>query len=127
MSDDMDAAINLVETCVASLESIDPELATSDVMVQVNRAFQTIRDAGAAGCNKAKLYQALRAPKVVVDQVLSTLIDEGSIEERHIATGKPGRPPIRYRTCGKTRFSSRPQAQPGKVLEFPVDPEQRNG
>mgnify|MGYP000609826786 CR=1 FL=1 len=121
-SDDMDQAVNLIERCIRDLENWEPELATSDIMAAVNKGFRQIVRAGDAGLGRSKLYQALRAPKAIIDQVLQTLIDEGSIrEDRAKANGRPGRPAIRYIANGRHRFCGE-SAEPdraAKVVQLP--------
>jgi hypothetical protein len=102
-SDDMDCAVNLVERCVSGLEKIEPELANSELMQTANVAFRAIVNAGGR-LPKTGLYRALKIPKNVLDMVLATLIDEGSIREVQQKTGKQGRPRTLYVASGPQRF-----------------------
>lgn len=111
LSDDMDQAVNLVERCTAGLERIDPELGGNEIMQLVNVGFRAIQARGTAGLKRNELYAALKSSKGVVEQVLGTLIDEGSVREVTLKTGKRGRPPTAYVACGPTRFLG--QAEPG--------------
>ncbi len=123
LSDDMDAAINLVEKCTRGLQDLDPELGTSELMQLVNLAFRAIRKTGTRGLPRSKLYPVLQAPKAVVDQVIGTLLEEGSIRDVAQRTGKPGRPATRFVSNGPARFAG-PPPEPGngKVIRFPAGP-----
>ena len=106
ISEDMDAAVNLIEKCTAGLERVDPELGNSEIMQLVNVAFRAVQGRGTDGLGRSQLYPVLKSPKAMVEQVISTLLDEGSIREVTIKTpGKRGPAPRRYVACGAQRFT----------------------
>ncbi len=106
-SDDMDCAVNLVEQCVAGIEKIGPELGTSELMQAANVAFRAVVQAGGE-LPRSAFYKALQAPKHVVDQVLATLLDEGSLRE--VVQKTAGRPRTMYVSNGQARFQGSPDA-----------------
>lgn len=109
LPEDMDAAINLVEFCLAGMERLDPSLAVDEFMQSVDAAFHVIASAGAAGCNMARIYAAVRRSKTQVDAMLDTLQAEGSIRRMAVRTGKAGRPAILLVANGPARFAGEPE------------------
>jgi len=105
-SDDMDCAVNLVEQCVAGIERVGPELGTSELMQSANVAFRAVLQAGGT-LQRSAFYKALQAPKHIVDQVLATLLDEGSLRE--VVEKTTGRPRTLYVANGPKRFVGTPE------------------
>jgi len=104
--DDMARAIRLVRLCLSGYERIDPTLAADPIMVSADVAFHAIAGAGDLGLPKSKLYPILRAPKVLIDQALDTLVDEGSVELVPPPEGKRGRPVVRFRARTAERYGA---------------------
>ncbi len=126
LSDDMDAAVNLVEKSLNNLATLEPSIGTPFIVKQLNVAYQAIRDAGEIGLPKYRLYAVLNCTKSIIDQVLQTLLDEESVIETRVRTGKPGRPPMHFIATGTARFQgAKPEVPQGKVIPFPgvVDPD----
>lgn len=119
--EDMDAAINLVEACLAGLERLDPSLAVDEFMVTVDSAFHAIHAAGPTGIPTSRLYAVLRRGKGVVDGVVDTLVAEGSVRHEDRRTGKAGRPARVLVACGDHRYASVPEEDaPTNVIRFPA-------
>lgn len=116
--EDMDAAINLVEFCLAGLERLDPSLAVDEFMQTVDHAFHAIAGAGPAGLSTSKVYAAVRRSKAIVDAMLETLIAEGSVRRVQVNTGKPGRPALAYVANGAARFHGEPE-EPSAASDGP--------
>lgn len=109
-SSDIHRAVNLVNLCLDNLSRIAPEVGATPLMRAANRAFETIRQAGAIGVSKTPLYRRLQVPKRELDAILDTLEDEGSIKQLVDARdGKRGRPSMRFVAVGQQRFMSTPQ------------------
>jgi len=103
-SEDMDCAVNLVERCQGDYAlHIDPEIGVSETMIMINRAFLAIRQKGQTGLPRTQLYKVLKAAKYQIDDVVATLLDEGSVEE--VKTQTRGRPAKRYIALGPERFT----------------------
>lgn len=115
-TDDMDRAINLVELCMGGLERLDASLAVDETMVIADHAFHVIAAAGDAGLARSKLYPVLRKSKWWVDQVIDTLLAEGSVRTKPgPATGKPGRPPTNLVANGDRRYAGVPEDEEGAL------------
>lgn len=126
LSDDMDAAVNLIEMSLNGLVDLEPQIGTPFIVRQVQTAYQVIRAGGELGVPKTQLYRSLNCTKSVLDQVITTLLDEGSVTEQRIETGKRGRPPIHFVANGAERFSEPPPAaSSGTLVHIPdeLDPE----
>jgi hypothetical protein len=109
-SEDMDAAINLIEYSLAGLERLDPSLAVDPFMQGVDHLFHAIASAGEAGLPTAKVYAAVRKSKAIVEGMLDTLVAEGSVRRVGVSTGRPGRPAIFWIANGPARFHGEPDA-----------------
>lgn len=123
LSEDMDAAVNLIEKCSDAMAALDPELATNETMQFANIAYQAIQRAGSAGLLRRDIYRRLGSSKRVIDEVIETLLDEDSIKQVVIPTGKRGRPPIRYAATGPARYTRAPedeQEPPGENNVIPI-------
>jgi hypothetical protein len=103
--EDADCAVNLIERSLQGIAGLAPELGTSELMQKINQAFTAVKSAGDHGLPKRSIYKIARGSKKLVDLILETLIDEGSIKQRETPkTGKAGRPPILYVACGRERY-----------------------
>lgn len=122
VEEDMDRAINLIEFCLRGLERLDASLAVDDLMVAADQAFHVIASAGPHGVARSRLYPALRKSKWWVDQIIDTLLAEGSVRTVARATGKPGRPPTNLVACGPHRYAGEPADEqdelPPNVVRF---------
>jgi hypothetical protein len=110
--DDMDRAVNLVESCLRGFERLDPTLAVDDLMVAVDVAFHAIAGSGDLGLKRSDLYKILRKPKGVIDHVVDTLADEGSIHTRVHKKPGAGRNPTFLVSNGPERYAGDPPDEP---------------
>lgn len=94
--EDVAAAINLVELCIATLEGLDRTVAVSVDQRLRARVFDLIK-AHPGGCPKGLLYRRLNVEQKDLEPVLATLTDAGDIELIPRAPGQVGRPPQTFR------------------------------
>jgi hypothetical protein len=121
-AEDMDAAINLVELCLAGLERVEPSLAVDEFMQAADFAFHAIAGASPTGMPVSRLYSVLRRAKPFVDGIVETLVAEGSVRlSDPIRTGKPGRPSRVLVACGPMRYAGDPDAEPVARVEADVN------
>lgn len=115
--EDMVRAINLVEMSTQGLDRLDqsflPSASSRDQITLAHKAFETIKalSSDADGCPKASLYRQLQVPKFILDSVIDTLLDEGSIAQVAAPKlpGQSGRPAMLYRVTRPSRFGTAPK------------------
>lgn len=128
--EDMLCAVNLIELSTSGLSGLDqkflPSAASQNPKVLSDQAFATIRAHGldSPGCPRSTLYKALQCPKALLDMVVDTLIDEGSIAvvDAPKRAGS-GRQPQLYRVTRADRYGAEPKrARPHLKLITNSDP-----
>lgn len=128
--DDMLCAVNLIELSTSGLGSLDqkflPSASSQNPKALSDLAFTTIRAHGATGgCPRALLYKTMQCPKSMLDLVIDTLIDEGSIAivEAPKRQGS-GRQPQLYRATRQDRYGAEPKRTRPKLhlITTPTEP-----
>lgn len=96
--EDMARAINLVEFSVKGLRRLVPRLVGDPILGEkTNLAFNILQRAGKKGLSRSQLYKALHHPsRHIFEQVVTTLLDEGSIAMRTVKRKVRGRPPHQF-------------------------------